>query len=130
MIQTVMLFYAAPGDPAGASEFQGKFIQLTRRGKQYLIFAVAPLHRFHSQILAHFAADRNIAHRWAGDQILEIKSPELTVLGGGKFRVNTTDRTLELWDSSQAYGRFGDRGLPEAIASAGHAWSGFEIRIA
>ena len=130
MTQTVILFYTAPDGPAGAAEYQGKFLQLFLRGQQHLIFAPAELHRFHNQILAHFAVDRNIAHRWVNDQILEIESPDLTVIGGGKFRLNTEKKILELRDNSQAYGRFDARGLPQAIASTEHAWSGFDIRIA
>ena len=129
MVRTVILFYPATGGPPDAAEYRGKFLQLTLGGTQYLVFAPAELHRFHNQILTHFAADRNIAHRWVDDQTLEINSPELVIIGGGKFHVNTTDRTLCLWDDSQAYGRFDAGDLPEAIASAGHAWSGFDIRI-
>jgi len=130
MTPTVILFYSATAGASDTGEHRGKFLQLILSGKQYLLFAPAELHRFHNQILARFAADRNMAHRWVNDQELEVKSPELTVIGGGKFRADTANRTLELWDNSQAYGRFDAHGLPEAIASAGHPWSGFDIRIA
>jgi Janus/Ocnus family (Ocnus) len=130
MTQTVILVYPAAGGPPDAAEYRGKFVQLVLDGKQYLVFASAELHRFHNQILAHFAADRNIVHRWIDDQTLKTESAELAVVGGGKFRVNTQNKTMELWDNSQAYGRFDARGLAEAIASAGHPWSGFDIRIA
>jgi hypothetical protein len=130
MVQAVILFYTANDGLPDSAENRGKFLQLTVSERQYLVFAAGELHRFHSQILAHFAADRNIAHRWLNDQKLEINSPELAIIGGGKFHVNTANRTLDLWDNSQAYGRFDASGLAEAIASAGHPWSGFDIRIA
>ena len=130
MTRTVILFYSATGEPPDSAEYRGKFLQLTLDGTHYLVFAPAERHRFHNQILAHFAADRNIAHRWDDDQGLEIQSPQLTVIGGGKFRADTVSKCLELWDNSQAYGRFDARSLAEAIASAVHPWSGFDIRIA
>ena len=129
MVRTVILFYPATDGPPVSAEYRGKFLQLTLGGTQYLIFAPAELYRFHNQILTHFASDRNIAYRWLDDQTLEINSPDLVVIGGGKFRIDTAGKTLVLWDSSQAYGRFDARDLPEAIASAGHPWSDFDIHI-
>lgn len=129
MIQTVILTYPSLENPSNNTVYRGKFLQFILHGQQYLIFASSELHRFHNQILAHFLTDRNIPHHWAGNQVLEIESPDLTVIGGGKFRVNTKNKTVELWDNSQAYGRFDERGLPEQIASVGHPWSNFSIRI-
>jgi len=129
MAQTVIILYLATDGAPDSAECRGKFLQLALDGTHYLVFAPAELHRFHNQILAHFAVDRNIAHRWVDDQELKIQSAQLTVIGGGKFRVDTARESLELWDNSQAYGRFDARGLEDAIASAGHSWSGFDIRI-
>ncbi len=129
MIQTVILTYPSLENPLNNTAYRGKFLRLMLHEQQYLIFASSELHRFHNQILAHFLTDRNIPHHWAGNQVLEIKSPELTVIGGGEFRINATNKSIELWDNSQAYGRFDERVLPEQIASAGHPWSVFSARI-
>lgn len=129
MDQTVILIYPAPDGPSRRVEYQGKFVQLIVHGQQYLIFAPTELHHFHNQILAHFLADKNIPHSWKDDQTLEIRSPDITIVGGGKFRVHITDKTLELWDNSQAYGRFDGHELPQKIASTKHPWSGFDVRI-
>lgn len=129
MAQAVILTYPAPDGPPERVDYQGKFLQLILHGQQYLIFAPAGLHRFHSQILAHFLADRNIPHSWADDQTLEISWSDLAVIGGGKFSVNTLGKTLELWDNSQAYGRFDERDLSAQIASARHPWNRFNVRI-
>ena len=123
MTQTVILSYLAAGDG------EGKFIQFMLSGREYLVFAPRELHRFHNQILAHFLADRNLPHRWSGDQVLEVKAPDLAVIGGGKFRVSAKTKTLELWDNSQVYGRFDARGLAGRIGAADHPWSGYSIRI-
>jgi len=123
MTRTVILSYLAAGDG------EGKFIQFMLGGREYLVFAPRELHRFHNQILAHFLADRNLPHRWSGDQALEVKAPDLVIIGGGKFRVNTETKTLELWDNSQVYGRFDAHGLAGRIGAADHPWSGYSIRI-
>lgn len=130
MPHTVIILYPAIDEAPDAAGCRGKFIQLTLGGTQYRVFATAELHRFHNRILAHFAADRNIAHRWVNDEQWEVHAPELRVVGGGKFRADTAGKVLELRDSSQAYGRFDARGLPQAIAAAGHPWSRFDVRIA
>lgn len=129
MIQTVILTYPSLENPINNTVYRGKFLQFILHGQQYLIFASSDLHRFHNQILAHFLMDRNIPHQWSGNQVLEIKSPDLTVIGGGKFCIDIKNKTVDLWDNSQIYGRFDERGLPEQIVSAGHPWSVFSIRI-
>jgi hypothetical protein len=129
MAQTVILIYRTSNGPPDHVEYRGKFVQLALHGVEYLIFAPAELHRFHNQILAQFLMEQNIPHRWVNGQTLEMAESDLVVIGGGKFRVNTGSRILELWDNSQAYGRFDGHGLPERIASAGHPWSGFDIGI-
>jgi len=123
MAQTVILSYLA------ADDGEGKFIQFTLGDREYLVFAPRELHRFHNQILAHFLADRNLPHRWFGNQALEVKAPDLAVIGGGKFRVSAETKTLELWDNSQVYGRFDARGLAGRIGAADHPWSGYTVRI-
>jgi hypothetical protein len=129
MNQTVILDYPPRGGAPGQLDCEGKFLQLVLRGQEYLLFAPRALHRFHYQILARFLAEHAIPYRWVSEQALEVNAPELAVIGGGKFRVRAKDRTLELWDNSQAYGRFDERELPEKIASAGHRWSRFAVRI-
>lgn len=126
MTGIVILSYAPPWEPL----IEGKFLQLVLRGVEYLVFAPASLHRYHNQILAQFCADRGIPHRWVTDERLEVDSPQLAVLGGGRFRADTVQRRLELWDNSQAYGRFDERGLAAKIAAAKHSWRTYVVTIA
>ncbi|MHB8535012.1 MAG: hypothetical protein ACYDBW_06145 [Sulfuricaulis sp.] len=130
MAQAVIIHRLATDESPDCTDYRGKFIQLNPGRTHYRVFASAPLHRFHNRIVAHFAADRNIAHRWVNNQRLEIQAPEFTVVGGEKFRADSVGKTPELRDSSQAYGRFDARDLAQAIAEAGHPWSCFHVRIA
>jgi hypothetical protein len=129
MPKTVILDYPVSGNPQHQSEYAGKFLQFTWRKQEYLVFAPFELHRYHNQILGRFLSDNAVAHRWITKGMLEVGDPDLGVTGGGRFRVSLDRKVLELWDTSQAYGRFDENGLLEKIADAGHAWSGFRVKI-
>lgn len=129
MEKIVILVYPPPGGAPEPRAYEGKFLQLVLRDTEYLVFAPRALHRFHNQILAGFLAERDIPSRWIGEQTLEVNAPDLAVIGGGRFRVDNDTGTLELWDNSQAYGRFEERGLPGKIAAAGHRWGRYRVKI-
>lgn len=128
-MRTHLLPHALPAAAAGSAVLTGKFLQLIWRGDEYLVFAEPAAHRFHNQILARFLAERGVEHRWRDEQTLEFDGAQLTVVGGGRFRLDTASRTLELWDHSQAYGRFAEPGLAERIAAADPAWTGYRVTI-
>ena len=109
-------------DTPERTEFLGKFLQLTVRGREHLLFAPSDLHGFHNQILGQFLAEAGIPHRWVEHDRLKVDFPALSVIGGGRYRLNAPRSTLELWGSSQAYGRFDPAGLVEKIARADHPW--------
>ena len=109
---------------------QGKFVQLLLDGREHLVFAPSEVHRYHNQILARFLEENTVVHRWVSRERLEFDSSEVRVIGGGRFRVNRQAKRLELWDNSQAYGRFDEKGLAEKLAGTGHPWGGFDVTIA
>jgi len=113
----------------GVTRSQGKFLQLHWQGQEQLIFADASIHAYHNQILAEFALEQGLNCRWVTPEQLELEHPDLDVLGGGRFRLDREAGTLELWDDSQAYGRFREQGLAERIAAAGAPWSALRVSI-
>lgn len=115
---------ASPDD-----EVLGKFVQFRWRGIEYLLFATREAHRFHNLMLAQFLDEHALPHRWLDAQTLEIESDELEVIGGGRFRFAAQENQLELWDNSQAYGRFEEAGLAERIHDADHPWAGARVTI-
>ena len=129
MIQIAILTDSVNGGDAPGPEFEGKFLQLSWQGRDYLLFASFAIHRYHNQILEQFCEDNSIPHRWVTEESLAVDDPNLIVTGGGRFRVNQSKKMLELWDDSQVYGRFVERGLREKIAAAAHPWSGFALNI-
>ncbi len=102
---------------------EGKFIQLRRNHRIYLIFATKSAHRYHNQILAHFLADHGLAHQWLNDETLKYDTTTLRVIGGGRFRYEHRHHRLTLWDNSQAYGRFDETDLEAGLHASDHPWA-------
>lgn len=130
MTKLIITAYVSSEHARERAEYEGKFLQIALRGREYLLFASFELHRYHNQILTRFLDDNGIAHRWFNEERLEFDCAELTIFGGGRFHIDTDARTLQLCDNSQVYGRFDERGLKEKIAAAEHPWSGFAVDIA
>ena len=93
MPHTRILTYSPAGEPG---ILEGKFLQLTWQGQEYLIFAARELHRYHNQILAHFLKENDIPHLWPREDLLEVLDPELKVIGGGRFRLDLGQEVLDL----------------------------------
>lgn len=127
MSRSVIISYPAASGAGSPNTVEGKFLQLRWDEREYLVFASFDLHRYHNQILAHFAADLGISHRWLDGVTLEVDAPELKVVGGGRFRLD--DDRLVLSGESQVYGRFDSEGLEQRIGDAGHAWSSSLVEI-
>jgi len=108
---------------------EGKFIQLRWQGQEYLVFAPFEIHRYHNQILAHFLQEQGIAHHWEDGKRLAIDDPGIRVIGGGRFHLDPGRHRLELWDDSQAYGRFDEQGLADKLTRAGEPWSGLRLEV-
>ncbi len=123
MSKTVIITYLAPD----TGPIEGKFVQVVLNGHEHLIFASFDLHRYHNQILGQFVEEHGIAHRWIGGITLELGSPVLRVIGGGRFRLDE-DR-LRLFGDSQVYGRFDPEGLEQRIGDAEHTWSTRSLEI-
>ena len=111
------------------SQSEGKFVQLVLEDCEYLVFAPFSLHGYHNQIVAHFLDDRGISHRWRDPETLDVDTPSVRVIGGGRYRVDAAAQALHLWDNSQVYGRFDSRGLSDKIAASDHEWRGYAISV-
>jgi len=117
-----------PSSFAG-DELTGKFVQFRWRGIDYLLFATKAEHRFHNQMLARFLEEHGLPHRWENDETLAIEVDDLIVIGGGRFHYVANGNHLELWDNSQAYGRFDEEGLAESIHSCPPPWADARVII-
>lgn len=124
-----LVVYADVGVGLPASVSEGKFVQVVLEHREHLVFAPFARHRFHNQILAEFLEAKDIPVIWASESELVFCSPDLRVLGGGRYRADPDSRVLKLWDESTAYGRFHEQGLAKRLGASEHPWSGYSLEI-
>ena len=124
---TLIVTYPAEGDDRGRLE--GKFVQLRLEGRDCLLFAAATRYRYHNQILARFLSDQGIAIRWEGDTWQVVDQVGLSVTGGGRFQLDPDRRSLFVWDSSSAYGRFDAARLADQLRAGGTPWDRLELTV-
>ena len=115
---------------AAPQQSSGKFLQLRWHGQDLLLFAPAARHRYHNQILAAFAAQQGLPHRWITPERLELNHPDLLVIGGGRFDLDLASGSLRLWDASQAYGGFQSERLAGGLAQTGPPWNRLSLATA
>jgi len=127
-MRTLILTY--PGVIQESTPLEGKFLQLRWAGRECLLFAAAGEHRYHNQILGRFLSEQGIPHRWEGVENLVVDHPELTVMGGGRFRLDRQTNTLRVWDASSVYGRFDASALSTQLAAADPPWQGLALDVA
>ena len=124
---TLVLTY--PSRIEAQSPVEGKFVQLSWGREDYLLFAASAELRYHNQILARFLSERGIPHHWEDDGRLAFDHPELVVVGGGRFRLDSGEGTLRVWDASGVYGRFDEAALSAQIAAVGGPWDGLVLSV-
>ena len=129
MNRPVIIDFSNPGTENKSQLCKGKFLQLRWRDQEYLLFADFGHHRYHNQILASFCESHTIPCEWLGEYQLQVEDPALEVLGGGRFHLDVSRKTLNLCDNSQIFGRFQEKGLKEKIAAANHSFSEYEVNI-
>jgi hypothetical protein len=115
--------------PDAQQVLEGKFLHILCGGAARLLFATPAACRYHNQLLARFLADEGIAHHWSGPEALVYDEHRVKVKGGGRFRLDPVARSLELWDNSQAYGRFDERLVTRYVKEAGPPWSDLLVKI-
>lgn len=126
-MQTSILTYPNPLEMDLSPE--GKFLQLKLAGREYLLFAAAEELRYHNQILGRFLSDQGIPHRWEGQENLVMSHPALSIIGGGRFRLDTVEKTLRVWDRSSVYGRFDAAVLSAQLAAAVDPWRNLTLDV-
>jgi hypothetical protein len=108
---------------------EGKFLQLSLAARDYLLFAAATEYGYHNQLVARFLSEQAIPHRWEGAENLVVDHPELAATGGGRFRLDPTRETLQMWDESGVYGRVDPSRLAAQLAAAGPPWDRLALSV-
>jgi hypothetical protein len=124
------LILTYPTEIDDEASLEGKFLQLRWAGQPYLLCASADEHRYHNQILGRFLSEKGIPHHWEGAENLVVHRPELSIMGGGRFRLDLLTKQLPVWDTSSVYGRFDGSALSAELAAAESPWSGLALSVA
>lgn len=98
----------------------GKFVQIRNEdsGREYLVLSPGSLSMYHANIVERFCALNGLDGHWtSGRASYRIVDDSWRVVGGGRWVINSGEKTLELGSSSQAYGRFDPVGLEKKILS-------------
>jgi hypothetical protein len=127
-MRTLILTY--PREIDEKVPMEGKFVQLRWSGREYLLFAGTDEHRYHNQILGRFLSEQGIPNRWEGAEKLVVDHPELSIAGGGRFRLDLSTKELQVWDASSVYDRFDASALPEQLAAADTPWQELALSVA
>jgi hypothetical protein len=107
----------------------GKFVQIISTETEYLILSPKLFSPYHADIVERFCINKEIDGVYdKGKYIYFIHDPSWKIIGGGRWLMDDTSRILNLFDHSQAYGRFDSTGLMEKIRSDGR-FSGYTINI-
>jgi len=107
----------------------GKFVQIRNGKREYLVLSPARLSMYHANIVERFSALNDLDGHWnSGKTVYAIVDPSWTIVGGGRWAIDSGNKTLDLDSSSQAYGRFDPAGLAARILSL-DAMKGYAVRI-
>ena len=95
---------------------EGKFVQIKNGSNQFIVFAPTSPFTYHSHIVAKFAEDMGIM-TFETDKGIEFRDTGWKIIGGGKMRVDSEARKVEVWGASQAYGQF-DRTIEHELGNS------------
>ncbi len=106
------LYYQHTAETAVPEKRNGKFVQIRNNDNEYLVFSPKELAPFHSDIVKRFCMEKGIGGAFDDERKrFIISDPAWTVIGGGKFELDTVKKRLRLYDNSMAYGKFDAKGL-------------------
>ncbi|MBI5102937.1 MAG: hypothetical protein HZB33_14040 [Nitrospirae bacterium] len=98
----------------------GKFVQLRDvcNDREFIILSPVKLSTYHADIVERFCGLNKLPGVWnPGRTNFRIQDPCWSVVGGGRWAIDTVKKTLDLDSSSQAYGRFDSAGLKKRLLS-------------
>ena len=123
-------FKELAGEPVPESR-GGKFVQIRdgSNDREYLVLSPGKLSMYHANIVERFCKLKGLDGHWnAGRTSYKIVDDSWSVVGGGRWLIDSGKKTLELGSSSQAYGRFDSAGLATNILSL-NEMKGYDVKI-
>lgn len=129
LINYAQLYYGSIGKIDAPPVIAGKFVQIRNETTEYLVFSPKEFTKYHANIVERFCLDSGLEGAYDSEgKIYNIADRAWTVTGGGKYVINTTQKTVRLYDESQAYGKFPTQGLRDALLSLPE-FAGFTVLV-
>lgn len=123
------IYYRGIAKRAVPEKLSGKFIQIRNNATEYLIFSPKEFTPYHTNIVEWFCLERGVKGSYdRTGKRFNVHDPKWIVVGGGKFEINTAEKSIRLFDNSMAYGRFDSKGLKGKILSI-DSLSDYSVRI-
>jgi hypothetical protein len=110
--------------------YSGKFVHIVGPSDEYLILSPKEVTKFHAHIVERFCQihpEMSCSPSQSGDASLFDQSG-WEVHGGGRFRIDRSEKTLTLWDSSKAYGIFDGVHIRDALRE-NPDWGQFDVQL-
>jgi hypothetical protein len=123
------LYYREIAKTGPPSVIEGKFVQIRNESTEYLVLSPKSFTKYHANIVERFCLDNGLegSYHDAGKRYI-LADRSWTISGGGKYAINTTQKTVRLYDESQAYGKFTAQGLRDTLLSLPE-FSGFTVQV-
>ncbi len=128
-IDYTRLYYTAIKQAGSPPVTSGKFVQIRHEFTDYLIFSPTEFTKYHANIVERFCMDKGIEGGYVSrGKRYDIADRAWIVVGGGKYEIDETKKTIKLYDNSMAYGKFNIQGLRENLHSLPR-FSAFAVSI-
>ena len=127
LIDYSQLYYTAIAKTAVPPVIIGKFVQIRNQSMEYLVLSPKEFTQYHANLVERFCLDMGIEGSYDVERKrYDIYDQAWVIVGGGKFEIDATKKTIRFYDDSMAYGKFNSRGLAEKVSSL-PAFSGYSV---
>ncbi|MCX7914476.1 MAG: hypothetical protein N2511_07815 [Thermodesulfovibrionales bacterium] len=110
-------------------KYSGKFVQIRHEETEYLLLSPKDFTKYHADIVEKFCLEQGLSGSYnSAKKAYEIYDPSWSIIGGGKFELDSTKKFIRLYDDSMAYGRFNPEGLEEKIMHT-EDFKGYSVKI-
>ncbi|MDZ4723184.1 MAG: hypothetical protein SGI97_04675 [candidate division Zixibacteria bacterium] len=95
-----------------------KFVLLANRSNLFLLIGPVSDYPYHAHLVNRFCREREIPSGWvAGNSRVEIFDTHHKIRGGGWMKIEQSEKRLEIYGHSTAYGRFSEEDLDSILKS-------------
>jgi Janus/Ocnus family (Ocnus) len=127
IVDYTQLYYTAIAKTNVPPVIIGKFVQIRNELMEYLVLSPKEFTKYHANIVERFCLDKGLEGYYDADRKrYDIYDQAWIVVGGGKFEIDATQKTIRFYNDSMVYGKFDSQGLTEKVSSF-PPFSGFSI---